>query len=141
MSEQTIAKGRCLCGSVTYDCRAAPLWSLYCHCESCRLNTGSPATAFFGIADDCWSWTGAEPGLYESGPGIRRYFCRTCGTPTAYAADKFPGETHFYTAALFSTEGFEPTGHVHAAERLAWFDIHDRLPRWTDTLGGQKIER
>ena len=57
----------------------------------------------------------------------------------AYEADRFPGEIHFYTSALEDKSGFEPTGHVHAEERLAWFDVHDTLPRWKVSLGGERV--
>jgi len=124
---------------VTFACTELPLWSLYCHCESCRLNTGSPATAFFGVRDGAWEWAGVKPGLYKSTSGVRRYFCKTCGTPMAYKADKFPGEIHFYTSALRDPAGFGPTGHVHAAERLHWFDVADDLPRWKGTVGGERV--
>ena len=130
------AKGRCLCGDVTYTCTAEPLWTAYCHCQSCRLNTASPVTAYFGIADGNWEWTGHEPNLFDRNPGIRRYFCGACGTPIAYQADKFPGETHFYTSALKDTTGFEPRGHVHFGEHLAWFDTADSLKRFNTTSGG-----
>ncbi len=135
MSSDVTGKGKCLCGNVQFECTAPPHWSLYCHCESCRLNTASPATAFFGMKDGKWRWTGANPNLFESSPGVRRYFCGTCGTPMAFEADKFPGEIHFYTVALDDKTGFEPTGHVHTAERLDWFDIHDDLPRWKTNMG------
>lgn len=58
----------------------------------------------------------------------------------AYEADRFPSEIHFYISALLDHTGFEPTGHVHAAERLHWFDVADDLPRWAGTLGQTKIK-
>ena len=57
----------------------------------------------------------------------------------AFAADKFPGEIHFYTASLEDDENFLPTGHVHASERLNWFDIADDLPHWAGTFGQNRI--
>ena len=135
MSGEVTARGRCLCGAITYECSAAPNWTAYCHCQSCRLNTASPATAFFGMANDAWEWTGQPPNIYESNPGVRRYFCASCGTPVAYEADKFPGEIHFYVAALEDTKGFEPRGHVHFGEHLDWFDTRDELKRATTTFG------
>lgn len=131
------AQGRCLCGEVTYTCTAKPLWAAYCHCQSCRLNTASPVTAYFGIADNQWTWTGKTPKIFEGNAGVRRYFCDSCGTPIAYQADKYPGETHFYTAALENTSGFEPTGHVNFGEHLSWFDTRDTFNRYNKTAGGE----
>ncbi|MGI9365873.1 MAG: GFA family protein [Rhizobiaceae bacterium] len=135
-------RGRCLCGDVSYECNASPKWSLYCHCQSCRLNTASPATAFFGMADggDNWFWTGQKPKIYNRNPGVQRFFCSTCGTPIAYRADQYPDEIHFYTASLEDATGFEPKGHVHYAERLPWHEVADNLPRWELQVGSKKVE-
>ncbi len=129
------ANGRCLCGEVTYTCKAPPLWTAYCHCKSCRLNTASPVTAYFGMAGGAWAWTGQLPQLFDRNPGVRRYFCSSCGTPVAYEADKYPDETHFYTAALDDSSGFEPRGHVNFGEHLEWFDTQDTLNRMNTTAG------
>lgn len=47
----------------------------------------------------------------------------------AYAADRFPGETHFYAASMDAPETFQATYHVHAEERLGWVHLSDDLPR------------
>lgn len=125
-------RGRCFCGAVRFEWRARPLWAGHCHCESCRRNCAAPFTSFFGVADDAWSWTGEAPRLFESSPGVRRWFCGRCGAPMAFAADRFPGETHFYAASMERPEDYRPTFHVHADERLSWVRLADDLPR----LGG-----
>ena len=91
------------------------------------------------MADGYWDWTGAEPSVFESAPQTYRYFCKTCGTTVAYRADKFPGEIHFYISALDSQIGFEPTGHVHATERVVWCDVKGDLPRWAGILGKTRL--
>lgn len=47
----------------------------------------------------------------------------------AYAADRFPGETHFFAASMENPEEFDATYHVHAEERLSWVHLADDLPR------------
>ena len=122
--------GRCLCGRTRFEYRGKPNWVAYCHCESCRRNTASPVTAFFGVDDGKWSLTGETPAVYESSPGVRRSFCPSCGTPVSFASDAFPGETHFYVASLDDPNALQPRGHVHAGEQLEWFEIDDDLPRF-----------
>ena len=136
MSRAVTAKGRCLCGAVTYECSGEPLWAAYCHCKSCRLNTASPVTAYFGMANGKWRWTGETPANYKSRPDVCRYFCKNCGTPIAYESEKFRDEIHFYTAALEDDAGFEPRGHVHFSEHLSWFDTNDTLKRLPTTSQG-----
>ena len=125
----TTKSGRCLCGEVTYVFTGPENWRAYCHCESCRRTTSSPVTAFFGVPRAACRFTGREPKVYESSPGVRRLFCARCGSPMAYESDRFPGEIHLYAASLDKAENFVPEGHVHFAEHLPWFDVRDDLPR------------
>ena len=105
----TSTHGRCLCGAVRFAFDpAGVLWRGHCHCESCRRQTSSPFTTFFGLRNSAWRWTGAAPEIYRSSPGVRRYFCPTCGTPMAFASTRYPEETHFYAARLDDPTGSCP---------------------------------
>ena len=136
MSTQT---GRCLCGAVTFRFEGTPRWQGHCHCESCRKGCSAPMTSFIGVADGAGTWTGKTPRMYESSPGVRRYFCPTCGSQMAYEADKFPGEIHFYAASLDDPAAYAPTFHVFAEEAVPWLEVEDNLPRYKGTVGSEKI--
>jgi len=125
----TGTRGRCLCGEVTYEFDGAENWRAYCHCESCRRNTSSPVTAFFGVPRSAFRFTGRAPAVYASSPGVRRLFCGRCGSPMAYETDRRPHEIDLYAASLEDPERYRPEAHVHVAERLSWFDVRDDLPR------------
>ncbi len=126
----TTRSGRCLCGDVTYEYDGPENWRAYCHCESCRRNTSSPVTAFFGVPRSACRFTGKAPTVYESSPGVRRLFCGRCGSPMAFDADRYPDEIHLYAVTLNDPENYLPQCHVHAAERLPWFDVRDDLKRY-----------
>ena len=70
---------------------------------------------------------------YVSSPGVARSFCATCGTPLAYAAERYPGEIHLYVSTLDRPEVFEPGAHVHVGEQLPWLHLDDGLPRFQTT--------
>ncbi|MEO1198768.1 MAG: GFA family protein [Pseudomonadota bacterium] len=125
----TTGTGRCFCGAVRYQWFRAPLWACHCHCESCRRTCSAPFTSFFGLADDAWSWTGEEPVVFTSSPGVRRSFCGRCGAPMTFAADRFAGETHFYAATMDAPETYVATAHVYMAEKLPWIHLDDGLPQ------------
>jgi hypothetical protein len=112
--------GHCLCGAVRFACDALPLWQSLCHCESCRRATSSPFTAFLGIADGHWRWTGQAPATYASSPGVWRDFCPHCGSPMAYRSTRFPGEIHFYAASLDDPTAYSPQDEVFLSEALPW---------------------
>ena len=96
-------------------------------------------TSFIGVRNGDWEWIGDAPTLFESSPGVRRYFCGRCGSQMAYEADKFPGEIHFYAASLDDPKAYTPTFHVFASEAVPWLDIEDDLPRYTGTAGRPKV--
>ncbi|MBX2838910.1 MAG: GFA family protein, partial [Gammaproteobacteria bacterium] len=104
-------------------------WSGYCHCDSCRRNCASPVTAFFGVPNGSWSWSGVTPGEYAHSGHATRYFCKTCGTPLAYASTRWPNEIHFYAASLVDPTSFTPKQHFHYGERLPWLRLEDDLPK------------
>ena len=136
----TVHTGHCLCGAVTWVARGAPKWCCYCHCESCRRNCAAPVTAFFGIANENFHWTGDTPQTYRRAD-VTRHFCGTCGSPMAYEAGRFPGEIHLYLAHLDDPEALQPAFHVHHDEALSWHKVKDSLPRYpgSGTDGGAEI--
>ena len=126
-------KGRCLCGTVTFEYNGPENWRGHCHCESCRRNTSSPFTTWFGVPKASYKFTGQKPSIYISSPGARRMFCATCGTPIAFEHDKYPDEIHFYAASLENPTDFVPQFHDHWSERVPWIELSDELPRYDDS--------
>ena len=120
--------GRCACGALRYQTTGSPIWSMHCHCDSCRGVTGSPMTSFFGMGRGQVRWTGIRS-FHTSSPGVTRSFCGTCGTPMHYASTRWPGEVHLYAATLDDPSVYRPTAHVHWAERVPWLHIADNLDK------------
>lgn len=132
------ATGRCLCGAVRYAFdEAQVLWRGYCHCESCRRATGAPVSAYFGVAEGFWRWTGTcEARVFRSSPDVERRFCRRCGSPVSYSSRRFPGEMHFHVSTLDDPSSFQPEFHVFWRERLGWFRLDDDLLRFPGASPG-----
>lgn len=132
-------RGHCLCRAIAYEFDGDPKWVAYCHCESCRRATSAPVTTYLGVGVDQFRFLQGEPAVYESSPGVRRYFCPRCGSPMAYAADRFPGEVHLHVGTLEQPNEVAPRSHVFAGEQLAWFETADDLRRF-EQLNGKGIE-
>lgn len=132
----SVKKGRCLCGAVTYEYSGPENWSGYCHCESCRRNTGTPVVAWFGVPYAAFRYTGKRPKTYVSSPGARRSFCPDCGTPMAFEHERYPDEIHLYACSLEDPAAYVPSFHVHYAERVPWLEIADDLRRFPHRGGG-----
>lgn len=128
-NEMSKHAGRCLCGAVRFEASGAPLWVAHCHCESCRRQTGSAMATFVGFAKDGFTYVAGAPATYHSSPGVTRGFCRRCGTPLTYEAERYPNEVHVYVCTLEQPEAYPPRGHVHVGEQLPWLQVADELPR------------
>lgn len=127
--------GHCLCGDIAYEIEGKPLWLAYCHCASCRRQTASPVTLFFGANRQSVTWLHGEPAVYNSSPGVSRSFCALCGTPICYSSSDRPDEIDFYHGTLARPESLSPADmdsgrHVYVGEQIAWFEIFDSLPRY-----------
>jgi hypothetical protein len=53
MSNEPFAKGRCLCGAVSYTINAKPIRMAQCHCKDCQRasGTGHMSLVFFKKGD------------------------------------------------------------------------------------------
>ena len=132
--------GGCLCGAIRFVATGAPLWAANCHCQSCRRSAGAPFAAFVGFPPDRIAFTAGTPATYASSPGVVRSFCSDCGTPIAFEADRFAGETHLYVCTLDDPSAVSPTMHVHVGEQLAWLHLNDGLLRYrTSSRDGDPI--
>jgi len=77
--------GRCQCRAIEYQFTGEPKWVMHCHCESCRRAVSSAVATYVGVRLEQFSYLKGEPTVYESSPGVKRYFCTSCGSPMAYA--------------------------------------------------------
>ena len=124
-------KGGCHCGKVRYEASGTPVYVPYCHCESCRRTSGAPVVMYVMFEKQGVNFTRGRRKLYESSRGVRRGFCAQCGTPLTWEGvwgGKEVVEVHVST--LDDPELVRPDRHTFYEERLSWFDVFDRLPRF-----------
>jgi len=136
------ATGGCLCGAVRYAMTGAPMGVIYCHCRSCRRHAGAPVVALAGYRRDQMRYTHGTPDVFASSPGVGRAFCRDCGTPLTWEGDG--GEevgpmVEVLVGTFDRPEDFPPDCHIHHGERLPWFEVHDRLPRYRVWHDGEDV--
>ena len=127
-------RGHCLCKKTSWSFDGEITWSCYCHCDSCRRNTGAPVTIWIGIPLKHFKWTGEMPKAYESSEGVWRHFCATCGSPIAFEAAHYAGGMHLNAATMQSPGDFKPTFHVNYDSKLHWLPIDDDLPKYDSKL-------
>ena len=122
----TIHQGGCLCGAARFQVTGPAKWTAYCHCESCRRQTGAPVSAYAGFERDQVSFIQGQPSLYASTPGVARGFCGTCGSTLTYEGERWSTEVHFHVGAFDRPEDFAPEGDAFPEEKLAWLHIAER---------------
>ena len=138
----TKTAGRCLCGAIRYAFDDAPRWVMHCHCESCRRATSAAVATYLGVKIAKFHWLEGTPLRYNSSPGVERLFCGRCGSPVAYIGERWPDEIHLFHGTLEDPSLWPPTAHAYTSEQLPWFEVHDRLPRYSQTASkGAKPER
>ncbi len=83
MSEDSSARGACLCGAVTLVATQVTRELGACHCGMCRRWGGGPL-----LAVDCGRDVQIEGedsvAVFDSSPWAERGFCRSCGTHLFY---------------------------------------------------------
>lgn len=122
-------EGGCLCGAVRYRAEPPLRPIVVCHCGQCRRSHGGPAPYAAARAGQLQIVGPAGLAWYESSPGIRRGFCRRCGSSLFWRRDQ--GEAVSIAAGSFDGDpGLRIAGHIHVAAAVAWTARSDGLPAW-----------
>lgn len=128
--------GSCLCGGIRFEVAKVPLIIL-CHCSICRRASGGPFDAGAAIPSEDFRFLEGEELIqrYESSPGVRRGFCRVCGSRApSKSRDR---ELYFVPAGLLADDpGEVPMLHIFVASKASWWHITDDLPRFEKWVPG-----
>ena len=124
-------KGGCACGAVRYELLSDPFDAGWCHCRTCRLNSGAPAMVFASVPAGDLAWTRGEDKVksFASSSFGHRSFCGECGTPFLMEVDHQPETVDFSVATLDEPDRVAPGFHIFWASRIPWFEPKDELPR------------
>ena len=86
-----------------------------------------------GFARSTIRISGASLAFFASSPGVRRSFCRDCGTSIYYENDRWPEDFHVMIGALDEPRSLTPTFHIFFEDRLPWIVLGDGLIRFRTT--------
>lgn len=120
MARPEIHEGGCLCGAIRYRATGAPLRVGLCHCGQCRRQTGSALPSFVTWPRQAIEIIKGKPAGIRLSDFATREFCRDCGSPLFWRADK--GED--LTVLLGSLDDAEampkPSYELWTERRLHW---------------------
>jgi len=123
--------GSCLCGAIRYeiDGKIGPVG--HCHCVTCRKAQGGAFVTNAPVRSKYFRLTSGADSVaeFESSPGKKRCFCRTCGSPLWSHRESESEIVRIRLGLLDSDPERRPLAHVWVSEKAPWYDITDDLPR------------
>ncbi|MGE0821275.1 MAG: GFA family protein [Candidatus Binatia bacterium] len=115
--------GGCACGAIRYQCSAEPVFSWKCHCRDCQRASGSAYCPVLYVPKAALTITGQST-YYEvkaeSGNGVSRGFCPTCGSPVFIRAALVPDLMGLWAASLDKPSLFQPSVQVWTGSAQPW---------------------
>jgi hypothetical protein len=127
--------GGCACGAIRYECAAAPLRSVNCHCRDCQRATGSAYYAELLVPSAAFHLTTGELTYYavtaNSGRILRRGFCPECGCPVLILIDGQP----FLSIAATSLDdpsSYQPEMDIFTSRAQPWHAMSPSLPKFPE---------
>jgi hypothetical protein len=121
---------------VRFELAQVPLIVL-CHCSICRKANGAPFESGASVpAADFTLRTGEDLiQIFESSPGVRRAFCRVCGSRAP--SESRDRDVYFVPAGLLDDDpGVKPALHMFVGSKAPWWDITDDLPQFEEWVPG-----
>lgn len=126
--------GRCACGAVTYEARGPLRPVSYCHCDTCRRQTGSFVSATSVPVENLTIHGAGNLSEWRATPGAARRFCRVCGSLLFWRHD-FRKSVSIMAGSLDKPTGLKPSIHIFVSEKGDYYDLTDGLPQhalWPD---------
>ena len=128
VSDHRNVEGGCFCSAVRFSIDLPSKWCAHCHCTMCRRTHGAGYVTWVGLdsrhfhllQEDQLQW-------YESSPGARRGFCRTCGSSLFFESTRWSGETHVALACLDEAIDRAPQAHAFHDEHVDWMPLDETL--------------
>ena len=112
-----------MCGAVRYTCMAEPTFAAHCHCDNCRLWSGTGHSSNLAVRKSATTVTGT-PATYvrptDTGHTVTRSFCATCGVHLFAVYSIAPDEILLNAASLDDLTRFKPDRVLYASRRAAW---------------------
>jgi len=125
-------RGSCLCRAVTFTIAPPVLGMGHCHCSLCRRAHGTAFSTYCRIATDglvLLSGADAVQDFVSSATAVRQ-FCGRCGSKLFYRLQARSDTIWVAAGALDDDPGVRATYHIFVADKAAWYDIPDALPRY-----------
>lgn len=124
--------GRCMCGTISYQCTANPKFTLLCHCTQCQKITGTGHSAQFAMDAETTEVTG-DVCTFEltsnAGNLVTSAFCGNCGNPIYKTTSMMPDTFVFHVGTLDEPGAFAAQFANHSKSAHPWDHIDPTIER------------
>ena len=136
-------KGSCLCQKITYQLNQTDFEPLaHCHCTMCRKFHGAAFATLLTVNKDNLEFLSGTQYLKvfkaeHDGVTTKRTFCSECGSSLLFES-KHNTENNSIELAIASLDQdieIFVDGHIYTADKANWFDINDKLPKYSGYRG------
>lgn len=120
--------GQCLCGAVRYKSTGTPVRRFVCHCRDCQRSSGSAFHVGLTVPRDGFTLTGearAYRSTGDSGRGVARYFCPTCGSGVFNEIELRPGLVAIKVGTLDEPARVTPNYQLFGRSKVPWVSLGD----------------
>jgi hypothetical protein len=126
--------GGCACGAIRYECAAAPVAMVNCHCRDCQRAGGAGYAPTVVVPAAAFRLLEGRPRYHsstsDSGGTARRAFCGDCGAPLFASSSARPELVGIRAGSLDDPGTFTPQADVWAASAQPWDRLDDGIPRF-----------
>lgn len=137
--------GGCACSAIRYECSAAPVMSLNCHCRDCQRASGSAYASILSVPTSAFRLLKGEPKFFEkkgdSGNTVRRGFCPDCGSPVFAYESAYPKIVILQASSLDDPSWHQPTADMYTASAHPWDSMNPQLPKFAGEPSEEEIQK
>ncbi|MEM8877918.1 MAG: GFA family protein [Pseudomonadota bacterium] len=126
MAEKTLTGG-CACGAVAYAATGPFRPVIFCHCKSCRRQSGHIVAATAVAPGDLTVHGSENLTDWRATDNATRQFCAICGSVLFWRPDH--GEhVSIMAGTLDQPTGLNASYHMRVSEKSDYYEITDGLP-------------
>ncbi|MEJ2609999.1 MAG: GFA family protein [Candidatus Thiodiazotropha sp.] len=130
---ESVTKGSCLCGQVSYEIKGNLGIFQYCHCSRCRKFTGSAFAANLLVTPSDFRWLTGEQlvGRYELAEAkhFATCFCKNCGSSLPWLSQS--GKAVIIPAGTLDEDpGIRPVQNIFTGSHADWYEEPHSLPEY-----------
>lgn len=121
-----VHEGGCLCGGIRYRVAGDPVAVSICHCTNCQRNTGSAFSVNAIFPKGALTMTGSPATFVDkgdTGEGVVRVFCGTCGTPLeSRSIMSSVAHVVIKTGTFDDPSVFVPDSEIYCKSAMPWWE-------------------